>query len=79
MPLSLKIQNQKIELIQWLSTIEDSSIIEKIVALKKEESKDWYKSISDLEKQSIEKGLDDADNGKLNSHLNARKIYDKWL
>ena len=73
------IQNTKLELIQWLSTLEDSSIIEKIMELRKGEKKDWWNSISDNEKQSIEQGLQDADSGKLNSHLNARKLYEKWL
>ncbi|NMH26461.1 hypothetical protein [Flavobacterium silvaticum] len=79
MSVSLKIQNQKIELIQWLSTIEDSSIIEKIAALRKAESQDWYASISNSEKKSIDSGIQDAEEGKLNSHSKARKLYEKWL
>ncbi|ESU20218.1 hypothetical protein ABGT15_13025 [Flavobacterium enshiense] len=79
MNIELNIQNKKLELIQWLSTIEDSSIIEKIMELRKRESKDWWNSISESEKQSIEKGLQDAEAGKLNPHTNARKLYEKWL
>ena len=76
---SASILNKKLELIQWLSTLEDSKVIEKIIDLRKSQSKDWWNSISDAEKQSIEQGLSDADSGKLNSHQNARKLYDKWL
>lgn len=79
MPVSLKLQNQKMELIQWLSTIEDISVIEKIAALRKQENQDWYNSLSKLESKSIEKGIKDADEGKLNSHSKARKLYEKWL
>ena len=79
MNIELNILNQKLELIQWLSTIEDSSIIEKIMDLRKEESKNWWNSISESEKESIEKGLNDADAGKLNPHSNARKLYEKWI
>lgn len=79
MKMELNILNQKLELIQWLSTIEDSSIIEKIMALKKKETNDWWNSISESEKESIEFGLKDAESGKLNSHLKARKLYEKWL
>jgi len=79
MSIGLNIQNKKLELIQWLSTIEDSSIIEKIMDLRKKESKDWWNSISENEKDSIEQGLKDADSGKLNPHSNARKLYEKWL
>jgi hypothetical protein len=79
MNLELSIQNKKLELIQWLSTIEDSSIIEKIMELRNQESIDWWNSISENEKQSIEKGLEDAKAGKLNPHTDARKLYEKWL
>ena len=79
MDIKINIQNKKLELIQWLSTIEDSTIIEKIMDLRKKESKDWWNSISESEKESIEKGLQDADSGKLNPHSNARKLYEKWL
>ena len=79
MNIELNILNKKLELIQWLSTIEDSTIIEKIMDLRKKESKDWWNSISESEKESIEKGLQDADAGKLNPNSNARKIYEKWL
>ena len=73
------ILNKKLELIQWLSTIEDPSIIEKINELRKKESSDWWNSISENERKSIELGLKDAASGKLNSHSTARKLYEKWL
>jgi predicted transcriptional regulator len=79
MDMDLNIQNKKLELIQWLSTIEDSSIIDKIMDLRKRETEDWWLSISEDEKQSIEKGLEDAETGKLNPHSSARKLYEKWL
>ena len=73
------IQSKKLELIQWLSTIDDSSLLEKIIELRKRENKDWWNSVSENEKESIERGLEDADAGKLNAHSNARKLYEKWL
>ncbi len=79
MNLNTTILTQKMELIQWLSTIEDSSIIDKIMDLRKKESKDWWNSISESEKESIELGLKDAEDGKLNPHSKAREIYEKWL
>ena len=45
--------NKKIELIQWLSTLEDNSIIEKLLKFRKEETKDCWDSISEVEKYSI--------------------------
>ncbi|NJB81927.1 hypothetical protein [Wenyingzhuangia aestuarii] len=75
----MNIQNTKIELIQWLTTLNDKSLIEKILELRKSETADWWNEISESEKKSIEKGIIDADNGNLNSHSEARKVYEKWL
>lgn len=77
--MDINIQNKKIELIQWLSTLDDISIIEKILKLRESEKKDWWDEISDAEKASIEKGIKEADQGKLNSHSQARNLYEKWL
>ena len=79
MKSEVTLSNKKIELIQWLSTIEDVSILNKIMELRKNESKDWWNSISENEKQSIELGLEDAKSGKLNEHSEARALYEKWL
>ena len=75
----MNIQNAKINLIQWLTTVEDSSMIQKIMELKNAETEDWWNKTSDAEKKSIELGLSDADNGNLKSHSEAEKIYEKWL
>lgn len=47
--------------------------------LRKKETSDWWNSISDQEKKSIDIGLKDAEEGKLNSHDKARELYEKWL
>jgi hypothetical protein len=77
--MDINLQNKKIELIQWLSTLEDPSLIDKLMKLRKKEKTDWWNEISTEEKKSIELGITDADNGKLTSHSNVKKIYDKWL
>lgn len=41
--------------------------------------KDWWNEISLSEKESIEKGIQDADNGKLTSHSYIKELYEKWL
>jgi len=79
MNIELNIQNKKLELIQWLSTVEDSTIIEKIMDLRKRENEDWWNSISENERNAIEQGLHDANSGKLNPLSNAKKLYEKWL
>lgn len=77
--MELDIKNAKIELIQWLTTLEDKSLIQKVIELRKNESKDWWNNISESEKKSIDKGISQADNGDLKTHSEARKIYEKWL
>ncbi|AZB28063.1 MULTISPECIES: hypothetical protein [Chryseobacterium] len=77
--MNSQILNEKLELIQWLSTLEDTSIIKKLIQFRKEETKDWWNSISDEEKKSIEKGIAEADENDVKPHSEARKLYEKWL
>lgn len=71
--------NKKIELIQWLSTLENVSTIKKVLRLKEKDQSDWSDEISVTEQESIKKGISDAAAGKLNNHAKARKVYEKWL
>ncbi|MEO5966992.1 MAG: hypothetical protein ABIP69_01925 [Ferruginibacter sp.] len=73
------ILDQKIELIQWLTSLEDKGIIEKLLQFRKAETKDWWETIENQEKESILQGIHDAENNKLNPHSSARKLYEKWL
>ena len=71
--------DKKIELIQWLSSLEDKTIINKLLQFRNAETKDWWEEISDQEKTSISKGIKDAENKKLKPHSSAKKLYEKWL
>jgi len=77
--MEMNLQNTKIELIQWLTFLDDKSLLQKIIDLRDKQTKDWWNDISESEKNSIEKGISDSKNGKLNSHSEARKVYEKWL
>ncbi len=77
--MEINLEHKKIELIQWLSTLSDNSVIEKLMELKNAERMDWWNNLSENEKKSIDEGIKDADEGKLNSHSKARAIYGKWL
>ena len=79
MNLDFNMESKKLALIQWLTSLNDVSMIDKILELKNKESKDWWNEISDEEKESIEKGLSDAESGKLKPHSEIRKKYEKWL
>ncbi|MDZ7848914.1 MAG: hypothetical protein U5L96_20525 [Owenweeksia sp.] len=54
-------------------------MIEKLLKFRKEEQADWWDELSEAEKASIEKGIKDADEGKVIPHSEARKAYEKWL
>lgn len=79
MNLDFNIETKKLALIQWLTSLNDVSMIDKILELKNKESKDWWNETSDEEKESIEKGLSDAESGNLKPHSEIRKKYEKWL
>lgn len=59
--------------------IEDVSLLDKLAELKELSTRDWWEEISDAEKESIAKGLKDADAGRLKSHSEARAICEKRL
>jgi predicted transcriptional regulator len=71
--------SKKLELIQWLASVEDKKIIEKLIDFRNEQNSDWWQNASQSERDSITKGLKDAEDGKLNEHSEAKKIYGKWL
>lgn len=76
--MDMTLEQNKIELIQWLTTIEDEFVINKLKEFRKEITND-YDELSEEEKASIEAGLKDAEEGNLVDHEEVRKIYEKWL
>ena len=43
------------------------------------EDDNLWEEISDAEKESVKKGLEDAEKGNFKPHSEARKLYEKWL
>lgn len=77
--MATDLQERKIELIQWLSVIDDIALLKRIADIKEQSASDWWDDISDREKASIDKGIADADEGRLKPHSSARSIYEKQL
>lgn len=77
--MDINIQNKKIELIHWLSTLTDEFIIEKLMKFREKEETDSWKEISKAEKKSIEQGIQDSNLENLKPHSEATKLYEKWL
>lgn len=68
----------KLELIEWLTKLEDSETIEylKIVKDSRENDHDWWNDLSSEQKRSIERGLKDIDEGRITPHEEVVKKYD---
>jgi len=77
--MNATIQDKKIELIQWLSTLVDESIIEKVAQIRETEETLHWNDLSDAERKSIERGIADADAGRLTPHSEVKKLYERWL
>jgi predicted transcriptional regulator len=77
----MNIQTEKLDLIEWISRLNDSSVIEKLRSIKDSyaKSKDWYADLNDEELASINRGLKDIEEGRMNSHEAAKQIYGKYL
>jgi hypothetical protein len=77
----MNIQAEKLGLIEWLSTLNDISIIEKLKSIKEDysKSKDWWDTLNKEEIESIERGLKDLEGGRVHSHETVRKVYEKYL
>ena len=77
----MNIQTEKLDLIEWISKLNDNLIIDKLRQIKEDysKSKDWWDAINQEEIESINRGLKDFEEGKTHSHDTARKIYEKYL
>jgi hypothetical protein len=67
----------KSELIEWLTKLDDRETIEylKIVKDSRSNDNDWWDDLSDLQKQGIERGLNDIKNGRTISHDEVKSRY----
>ncbi|ARN78740.1 hypothetical protein BST97_12465 [Nonlabens spongiae] len=73
------LNSEKVSLIQWLAAVNDQDIIDRLIAIREQDSSVDVKGISSTERKSIEKGIAQAQNGRLNPNSKAKEIYGKWL
>jgi predicted transcriptional regulator len=74
----MDIQAEKLDLIKWLTDIEEPAVLQKLIALKNDQQTDWWDLIDDEERAEIEEGLAEADRGEGISHQEFIAKYDKW-
>ena len=77
----MNIQAKKLDLIEWISKLNDTSVIDQLRQVKEDysQSKDWYETLKKDEIESINRGLKDIDEGNMYSHDTVRKVYEKYL
>jgi hypothetical protein len=77
----MNIQTQKLDLIGWISKLNDTSIIDRLRQIKDDYSKseDWWDSLNKEELESIKRGLKDFEEGKTHSNETVRQVYEKYL
>ena len=70
----MDIQAEKLQLISWLSSLNNPDIIKQLVAIK-EKQPDWWDEISEAERSDIKEGLDQADRGLVVPHQLVMEKY----
>ncbi len=59
----------KLELIEWLVRLEDDEVIRYLKTVKDtEQDHDWWNTLTDEQKEGIERGLRDIDEGRIVPH-----------
>jgi len=78
----MDISTEKLGIIQRICEIQDNDLldlIKNIVDSSSASKTDWWDQITQEEKESINRGLNDLEQGKVYSHDQVREKYEKWL
>ncbi len=72
----MKSEQLKLELIQWLTSIDDKQILQSLFRFKNmQENTDWWDTLSDEQLKEIEKGIDDVKKGKT---ISSKSVWQKY-
>jgi hypothetical protein len=72
----MNIETRKINLINWISTIQEEDILYKVENIQKETS-DWWDTISEMDKSAIKDGISQLDKGDYLSRSEVRSSINK--
>ena len=74
----MNLETRKRNLINWITTVQEDEILEKVEEIQKESS-DWWDSLSDDDKNAIKDGLQQLNSGNFISHEQVRtRIREKF-
>ena len=75
----MDIQEEKLQLIEWLAGLNDTKVLEEFITLKKRKELDWWDRINTEERTEIEIGLAQADKGEVILHEELMAKCKKWF
>jgi predicted transcriptional regulator len=69
------------EINQYLEhlNVQQKKVVLSVVKTFAQEESDWWEGVEEAAKESIEKGLKDAEAGRVTPHKEVMKKYKKWL
>ncbi len=74
----MTLEARKINLINWLSSVQEEDVLAQVEKIQKEKS-DWWNGVSENDKKAINKGLEQLDRGESLSRSEVRsKIKEKF-
>lgn len=69
----MNIEIRKINLINWISSVQEDDIIEKLEKIQKEKA-DWWDSLNTADKKAINEGIEQLDKGE---YFNREQVRSK--
>ncbi|MGF7138246.1 hypothetical protein [Roseimarinus sediminis] len=74
----MSLEARKINLINWISSVQETDIIDKIEKIQNEKT-DWWDTINREDRQAIEEGLEQLDKGEFLTRSQVRnRIKEKF-
>lgn len=74
----MNIETRKLNLINWISSIQEDNILEKVEKIQMEKT-DWWDTIDDKDQNAIQKGIEQLDNDEYLTHSQVRsKIKERF-
>lgn len=74
----MNLETRKINIINWISSIQEEKILAEMERIQKERT-DWWDMVNNEDKKAIKDGLEQLDKGEFLTHSQVRsKIKDKY-
>jgi len=74
----MNLEIRKINLINWLSSVQEEDVLDKVEKIQKEKT-DWWDNVSEHDKKAINEGLEQLDKGEYLTRSEVKsKIKEKF-